>query len=197
MKRIFLLLLILFISVLSTACVNNLAIQELNNKAQEYMNKGNADAAICRLEASFDLDNNVFETRYNLGVAYLNARKYNKAKEMLEKAIELKPDFVDTYYSLAIAIDEINFSEIDKIKNPENYVEEGATPIISQEKTVIEQEKKKLTDEEKELIKQKVNESIDAYKLYLTKNPNASEKDSIEQRISSLNAELDFDTPIQ
>ena len=58
MKRIFLMITILFISVLSTACVNNLAIQELNNKAQEYMEKGDVDAAIGRLEASLDLDGN-------------------------------------------------------------------------------------------------------------------------------------------
>lgn len=197
MKRIFLLLSILFISVLSTACVNNLAIQELNNKAQEYMNNGDVDAAICRLEASFDLDNNVFETRYNLGIAYLNAKKFDKAKDMLEKATELKPDFVDTYYSLAIAVDEMNYLEIDKIKNPENYIEEGNNPVISEEKTIIEHEKKKLTEEEKEIIKQKVNQSIEAYNIYLSKNPNAQEKESIERRISSLNAELDFDAPVQ
>ena len=118
MKRIFLLLSILFISVLSTACVNNLAIQELNNKAQEYMDKGDTESAIARYEASLDLDGNVFETRYNLGIAYLDAKKYDKAKEMFEKAIELKPDNADTYYSLAVATDEMNYLEIDKIKNP-------------------------------------------------------------------------------
>ena len=194
MKRIFLLLSILFISVLSTACVNNLAIQELNNKAQEYMNKGDTESAIARLEASLDLDRNVFETRYNLGIAYLNAKQYDKAKEMLEKATELKPDFADTYYSLAIATDEMNYLEIDKIKNPENYIEEGEIPVVTEETTIVkEPEKKKLTDEEKEIITQKVTESINAYNKYLEKNPNAEEKSSIESRINSLNAELDFD----
>ena len=194
MKRIFLLLSILFISVLSTACVNNLAIQELNNKAQEYMEKGDVESAIARLEASLDLDGNVFETRYNLGIAYLDAKKYDKAKEMLEKAIELKPDNADTYYSLAVATDELNYLEIDKIKNPENYIEEGETPVITEETTVVkEPENKKLTDEEKEFITQKVQESIDAYNKYLEKAPNAEEKSSIENRINSLKSELDFD----
>ena len=194
MKRIFLLLSILFISVLSTACVNNLAIQELNNKAQEYMEKGDVESAIARLEASLDLDGNVFETRYNLGIAYLDAKKYDKAKEMLEKAIELKPDCADTYYSLAIATDEKNSEEIDKIKNPENYIEEGENPVLTEETTTVkEPEKKKLTDEEKELITQKVQESIDAYNKYLEKAPNAEEKSSIENRINSLKSELDFD----
>ena len=119
MKRIFLLTGILFISVLTTACVNNLAIQELNNKAQEYVNKGDIEAAICRYEASLDLDDNVFETQYNLGVAYISAKKYDKAVETLKKANELNPENTDTIYSLAIATDELNSLEIDKITNIE------------------------------------------------------------------------------
>ena len=196
MKRILLLTSILFISVLTSACVNNLAIQELNNKAQEYMDKGDVNAAICRLEASLDLDANVYETQYNLGIAYLDAKKYEKAVEKLNKAAELRPDSADTYYSLAVAVDEANSIEIDKIKNPQNYVEEGETPVVTAEITVLEQnEKKKLTDEEKTQISEKVNEIITAYNNYLEKNPDAQEKPSIENRISTLSAELDFDSP--
>ena len=198
MKRIFLLLTILFISVVSTACVNNLAIQELNNKAQQYMEKGDSQSAICRLEASLDLDGNVFETRYNLGIAYLNAKEYEKSVEALKKATELNPDFVDTYYSLAVATDEMNYLAIDKIKNPDKYVEEGDTPVITEETTIVEQDtKKKLTDDEKSEITEKVNDIIDAYNAYLEKNPNAKEKDSIERRVSALTSELDFDSDIQ
>ena len=199
MKRIILLTTILFISVLSTACVNNLAIQELNNKAQEFMNKGDTDSAICRLEASLDLDSNVFETRYNLGVAYLNAKEYEKSIDSLKKAIELNPDFTDTYYSLAIAIDEKNYNEIERIKHPENFIEEGETPVITEEETIVNQQPAvtKLSDEEKEIITKKVNESIEAYNTYLEKNPNAQEKDSVQNRISSLQSELDFDSPVQ
>ena len=199
MKRIILLTTILFISVLSTACVNNLAIQELNNKAQEFMNKGDTNSAICRLEASLDLDSNVFETRYNLGVAYLNAKEYEKSIDSLKKAIELNPDFTDTYYSLAIAIDEKNYNEIERIKHPENFIEEGETPVITEEETIVNQQPAgtKLSDEEKEIITQKVNESIEAYNTYLEKNPNAQEKDSVQNRISSLQSELDFDSPVQ
>ena len=199
MKRIILLTTILFISVLSTACVNNLAIQELNNKAQEFMNKGDTNSAICRLEASLDLDSNVFETRYNLGVAYLNAKEYEKSIDSLKKAIELNPNFTDTYYSLAIAIDEKNYNEIESIKHPENFIEEGETPVITEEETIVNQQPAvtKLSDEEKEIITKKVNESIEAYNTYLEKNPNAQEKDSVQNRISSLQSELDFDSPVQ
>ena len=198
MKRIILLMTILFITVLSTACVNNLAIQELNNKAQEYMEKGDPDSAICRLEASLDLDDSVFETRYNLGIAYLNAKKFDKAVETLKKATELNPDFADTYYSLAVAVDELNYIDIDKIKNPEKYIDESETPVLTEDSTIVEQnDKKTLSDDEKAIITQKVEETIEAYNNYLEKNPNAKEKESIENRISSLKSELDFEQNIQ
>ena len=35
MQRLILILTLLFVSVLTTACINNFAIQELNNKAKE------------------------------------------------------------------------------------------------------------------------------------------------------------------
>ena len=76
-------------------------------------------------------------------------------------------------------------------------VEEGENPVLTEETTVVEEEKKELTDEEKAEITQKVNESIEAYKTYLNKNPDAKEKDSIERRIDSLTAELDFNSEIQ
>lgn len=194
MKRILLLTTILFFSVLSTACVNNLAIQELNNKAQDFMSKGDANSAICRLEASLDLDANVFETHYNLGVAYLNAKRFDDAINTLTRATELRPDFADTYYSLAVAIDEKNSEEIEQIKNPQLYDENNEPILITQDTTVVEQDSnKKLSEEEKAIITQKVNESIQAYNNYLEKNPNAEEKSSIENRLSSLNAELDFE----
>lgn len=193
MKRIFLLFFVLFISVVSTACVNNLAIQELNDKAQEYMNKGDLPSAICRLEASLDLDGNVFETRYNLGIAYLNNKQYEQSVETLKKAVEINPEFLDAYYSLAIAIDEKNYNSIDKIKNPQNYVDENTDiPVVTDDKTIVD-EKKILSDEEKSIISKLIKETIDAYYLYLQKNPNAQEKESIQNRILSLENELNFD----
>ena len=118
-----------------------------------------------------------------------NATKYynilRENSEAFQEAIELHQEIKS--YGLT-----------DKIKNPQNYIEEGETPVISEEKTVIDMpENKKLTEEEKEIITQKVNESIEAYNKYLEKNPNAPEKDSIESRISSLKSELNFEQPVQ
>ena len=98
MKKAFLLILILMVSVISTACINNLAVQELNNKAQEYLSKGDYESAIGRLKSSIDLDDTLYETHYNLGIAYTQAEKYSDAVDEFEKVVKLNPDFDMAYY---------------------------------------------------------------------------------------------------
>lgn len=39
-----------------------------------------------RLQASLDLDSTMYETYYNLGIAAINAKKYEKAIEHLRAA---------------------------------------------------------------------------------------------------------------
>ena len=56
MKKALMIASVLFIAVVSTACINNMAVQELNNKAAEYMQKGDYESAMNRLQASLDLD---------------------------------------------------------------------------------------------------------------------------------------------
>ena len=56
MKKAFLLATILLISVITTACINNFAVQELNNKAKTFMEQGDYISAIERLKSSVDLD---------------------------------------------------------------------------------------------------------------------------------------------
>ncbi|GBF23666.1 hypothetical protein tpqmel_1070, partial [Candidatus Gastranaerophilus sp. (ex Termes propinquus)] len=103
MKKLFLLFTILFVGVLCTACVNNLAVQELNDKAKTYLDSGNIQAAICRLQSSVDLDGNVYESRYNLAVAYIANDEFKKAEEQLLVAATIKPKAANTYYSLGVA----------------------------------------------------------------------------------------------
>ena len=122
MKKALMIASVLFIAVVSTACINNMAVQELNNKAAEYMQKGDYESAMNRLQASLDLDSTMYETYYNLGVAAINANKYEKAIEALEGGIKIKPDYADFYYSLGLAqtslADEI-------IENSEKELSEG------------------------------------------------------------------------
>lgn len=103
MKKALLIASVLFIAVISTACINNIAVQELNNKAAEYMQKGDYEAAVNRLQASIDLDSTMYETYYNLGIAATNAKKYDVAIDALENGLKIKPDFTNFYYSLAVA----------------------------------------------------------------------------------------------
>ena len=70
MRRIFFIISILIVSVFTTACINNFAIKELNTNAQKYMNSGDVDSAICRMKSSLEQDNQVWETHYNLAIAY-------------------------------------------------------------------------------------------------------------------------------
>ena len=62
MKKALLLVGVLIISVLTTACINNLAVQELNTKAKNYLDNGDYKNAIERLKSSIDLDNTIFES---------------------------------------------------------------------------------------------------------------------------------------
>ena len=91
MKKALLIASVLFIAVISTACINNIAVQELNNKAAEYMQKGDYESAMNRLQASIDLDATMYETYYNLGIAATNAKKYETAIEAFENGLKIKP----------------------------------------------------------------------------------------------------------
>lgn len=179
MKKAFLLVTILFVSVISTACINNFAVQELNNKAKIYLEKGDYENAISRLKSSIDLDSTLFETHYNLGIAYTQAEKYPEAIDTFQNTIKIKSDFADAYYSLAVA--------------QENYAKGIIDGSINKEKTektsgniVDSQKSKELTTEEKAQVSQLFGDSIQSYTTYLEKSPNAQDRKEIEQTIENL-----------
>ena len=98
MKKFEILVFILFASLMCTACINNLAIQELNQMGKEYLDKGDYENAIGRFQSSVDLDENVFESRYNLGVAYIAKEDYKNAVGQLEAAVKIKPQMAGGYF---------------------------------------------------------------------------------------------------
>ncbi len=191
MKKVFLLITVLFVSVISTACINNLAVQELNNKAKEYMANGEIEKAICRLRSSIDLDTSIFETHYNLGVALIENKEYKEAQSALEEAIKLKPDFADSYYSLAMALeyqadDIINgTTEEDRAKNNDDTDAEE-TAKASQKA----QEKIQLSETEKNQIVGLLNSAVENYNKYLSQKPDAQDKAKVEEQIRYLNTKL-------
>ena len=95
---------VLFLGVISCACVNIVAIHELNQKANDYLQKGDIDAAISRLEASVDLDGNIYESRYNLAAAYMQKNECEKALKHIEIAFELNKKQPNIPYTHAVAL---------------------------------------------------------------------------------------------
>lgn len=180
MKKAFLLASILFISVISTACINNFAVQELNNKAKEFMDKGDYVSAIERLKSSIDLDGSVFETQYNLAVAYTKAEDYENAVKTYNDVLKINPDFADAYYSRAVCEENLAKDIISgEIKvNEDNTLEKCDNDD--------DDEIVKLADNAKNLVQSLLNDSIADYKIYLDKVPNSEDKETIEQEISEL-----------
>lgn len=182
MKKVLLIASVLFVAVVSTACINNLAVQDLNNKAKMYADKGDYTQAIERLKSSIDLDPSVFETHYNLAVVYTQAEDYINAVEEYKKVIGMKPDMADSYYSLATA--ENNLA-VDMMQGRVrmNVDETLYTPKAED---INFEEKIKLTDKEENLIKELKESAVQNYEKYLELNPNAQDKANVEQQIQKL-----------
>ncbi len=164
MKKALLIASVLFIAVITTACINNIAVQELNNKAAEFMQKGDYESAVNRLQASIDLDSSMYETYYNLGIAATNAKKYEVAIEALENGIKIKPDNADFYYSLAVA----------QAEWAEMLLEDEDKKALEENKLKAEELKKIAT--------------INATK-YLEMKPNSDDKAEVEELIEDLKKE--------
>jgi hypothetical protein len=167
MKKVLLLITILSVSVLTTACINNFAIKELNSKAESYMDKGDTEMAICRLKASLDLDDSIYQTHYNLAVAYNNINNYEGVVTEAKKVLDLKPDFYDALYIMAVAQEAIAYQTIETVENPYD-----------------------LSMEQIADFNDRANEAIDTYNKYLENKPNAPETDQINNKISELNGKI-------
>lgn len=187
MKKVVLLITILFVSVISTACINNLAVQELNNKAKEYMANGETEKAICRLRSSIDLDTSIFETHYNLGVALIENKEYAEAQSALQNAIKLKPEFADSYYSLAVAFEN---EASDIINGVNKEADEDAVSDDDGNNDGKADKKKELTESDKTKIVEYYNSAVDNYNKYLVKQPDSKDKEKIISQIDYLNSEI-------
>lgn len=182
MKKAFLLASILFISVISTACINNFAIQELNNKAKDFMDKGDYVSAIERLKSSVDLDGSVFETQYNLAVAYTKVEDYENAIKTYNDAIKLNPNFPDAYYSLAVC--EENLAK-DIISGNVTVNDDGTIEKCDEAEEEYKEEIK-LSDNASKMLITLLNNSISDYQIYLDKDGIIDDRAYIEDKIKEL-----------
>lgn len=183
MKKAFLLASILFISVISTACINNFAVQELNNKAKDFMDKGDYVSAIERLKSSVDLDGSVFETQYNLAVAYTKAEDYSNAIKTYAAAIKLNPDFADAYYSLAVC--EENLAK-DMISGAVKVNDDGTIEKVEEIDNEAEEVKVVLSDRAKETLGKLLNDAISDYGLYQDKSNEPDDRAFVDRKVKEL-----------
>lgn len=192
MKKALLLIVILSISIISTACINNLAVQELNTKAKTFIDNGDIENAISRLKSSVDLDPTIFESHYNLAVAYTRAENYSDAIESYMKAIELKPDFADSYYSLAVCEENL----AGDIKSGEISVNEDGTlkKLLESELEEIQalkQENKfKISKESETKIVELLEDSVKNFKTYVEMNPTGDDVEDANNEINSIEEKL-------
>ena len=181
MKRAFLIFTLLCVSVFSTACINNKAVQELNDKALLSMNKGEYNQAIEYLKSSLELDNNIYETHYNLAVVYTQNDDYKNAIEEYIKAININPQNPDAYYSMATA--QLNL--ITSIKTGVLRMDNETGNLYKPEDA--DGSAQDLTNEEKTYINGLQDSILKNYQKYLELNPQAEEKAEIEKTIAKIN----------
>jgi tetratricopeptide (TPR) repeat protein/predicted AlkP superfamily phosphohydrolase/phosphomutase len=80
-----------------------LAVSALNNLASLYVTRGERDAAIARFEQAVEASPRHFESRFNLGVQFLQTDRVDEGIAMLEEAIVLQPSHEVANSMLAMA----------------------------------------------------------------------------------------------
>jgi tetratricopeptide (TPR) repeat protein len=159
MKNVLLIVCILFVAVASTACINNLAVQDLNNKAKIYADKGDYTSAIERLKSSIDL-----------------------AVEEFKKVIEMKPASADSYYSLATAQNNLAV-DIEQGRVRLNIDDTLYSPKAEE---VNFDEKYKLSENEEKYVSELYQAAVENYQKYLELNPTATDKSDVELLIQKI-----------
>ncbi len=182
MKKVILVGSILLVAVMSTACINKWAVQDLNNKAKIYADKGDYTQAIERLKSSIDLDPSIFETHYNLAVVYTQAEDYINAVEEYKKVLEMKPDSADSYYSLATAVNNL---AVDMSQGRTRMKEDGSlyTPKADE---IDPSEKFEMSEAEKTFVDELYSSATANFEKYLELKPDASDKAEVEAQIQKI-----------
>ena len=192
MKKVILIASILFVAVASTACINNLAVQDLNNKAKVYADKGDYTQAIERLKSSIDLEPSIFETHYNLAIVYTQAEDYVNAVDEFKKVISMKPNMADSYYSLATAQNNL---AVDMKQGKVRLNVDGS--LYTEKNDDAFEEKIKLTENEEEYVEDLYEASLEDYEKYLSMKPDASDKEDVEAQIVRINGILNPESELE
>ena len=181
MKKVILIASILFVAVASTACINNLAVQDLNNKAKVYADRGDYTQAIERLKSSIDLEPSIFETHYNLAVVYTQAEDYVNAVEEFKKVISMKPNMAESYYSLATAQNNL---AVDMRQGKVRLNVDGSLSCVKDNELL--EDKVKLSENEEDYVEDLYEASLENYRKYLDLSPEASDRADVEAQIEKI-----------
>ena len=175
MRKIVLLSAIFMSAFCLTGCINNQAINTLNESAKGLLERGDAQGAVCRLESSLELDNTKYQTRYNLGVAYIQLGDLDRAKENLERVIEMKKDYVDAYYSLGVAHENTAYNIINKVAQ-----------VALDSDITEDNEDTALSDEEKENAISELNEAVKYYNIYIERSKDTEGVEEVKNQIGNI-----------
>ncbi|MDD3594313.1 MAG: tetratricopeptide repeat protein [Candidatus Gastranaerophilales bacterium] len=176
-------LLIIFASILLfSGCeqnLSNLDVQKLNEKAQVYMEQGEYDKAIARLESVIDLNDTLYQPYYNLGIAYNEKKDYKKSIEALDKAIKLKPDFSDAYYARSISYESAAFAIIN------GEEDENSEEVSSSDKAP------ELTIEQKAFVAEYFEKSKADLNKYIEILKDPKDASEVKERILQLEKDIE------
>jgi Tfp pilus assembly protein PilF len=89
MKR--LLLLFVLFTVFTAACKEQTK-EEIFQQGMEFVDNGNNQAAVTLFKNALEKDPNYIDARLQLGFAYLETGKYDKAENELVKALRQQPE---------------------------------------------------------------------------------------------------------
>lgn len=138
----------------------------------------------------------MFESHYNLAVAYTQAEDYLNAISAYEKAISLKSDFADAYYSLAVAQESL----ASAIKSGEYIVNETGNIVkaqddlnqdtVSVEDTEDVELEKTLSPEAQKAENDMLTAALANYNKYLESAPEAGDAEDVKNKIKSIEDRL-------
>lgn len=167
---------VLISGFLLSSCGKNLSlsnpdIQKLTLKAGSLMQKGDFDGAIGRLESINDLNPNLPENNYNLGIAYYKTDKYEQAVNSLQKALTLDKNLKDAYYTLGVIYEEIALKKNEMIEEIKENEEKKMEMLIQ--------------------VNRNYKKSKENYVSYLEFIGLTTEREQILEKIEDLSANID------
>jgi len=185
MKKLKILILLLALPLL-TSCgkfISNPDVQTLSQKASELMEAGDYKGAIARLESINDLNPNLPEIHYNLGIAYYNNGDFEKSISTLKDALRLNNGLIDANYTIALSYQGLFEKQLQDIDNPKPNEDNN----IGYENDTMPLTKK----EKMGLAIENIQNAKEFYEKYLDSLTNQDDKDKISIEIFNIDKDIE------